>query len=71
MHIEHLYAYVECDTGTPDGWYSNRWTFMVGSNYVFNNAWQGTQLNLYNNPPAGVQCTARGTSADAQWIYSP
>ncbi len=71
MHIEHLYAYAECDTGTPDGWYSNRWTFMVGSNYVFNNAWQGTQLNLYNNPPAGVQCTARGTSADAQWIYSP
>ncbi|HWZ87242.1 MAG TPA: hypothetical protein VNW92_00280, partial [Polyangiaceae bacterium] len=71
-HIEHLLAYVECDTNTSDNWYSNRWTFtMVGSNYVFNNAWQNTQMNLYNNPSAGVQCTSRGTNSDAQWIYTP
>jgi hypothetical protein len=71
-NIEHLYAYVECDTGTADAWMSNRWTFtMVGSSYVFNNAWQNTQMNCYNNPTAGVQCTARGTSSDAQWIYTP
>jgi hypothetical protein len=72
VNVEHLYAYAECNTGTPDGWMSNRWTVtMVGSNYVFSNAWQNTELNCYNNPSAGVQCTERGTSNDAQWIYTP
>jgi len=72
VHIEHLLAYAECDTGTPDTWYSNRWNLsLVGSNDVFSNAWQGTELNCFGNPPAGVQCTERGTNTDAQWIYNP
>jgi hypothetical protein len=72
VHIEHLLAYAECDTSTPDSWYSNRWNVtMAGSNYVFSNAWQNTELNCYGNPPGGVQCTERGTSSDAQWIYTP
>jgi hypothetical protein len=72
VNIEHLYAYAECNTGTPDAWMSNRWTVtMVGSNYVFSSAWQNTELNCYGNPTAGVQCTERGTNNDAQWIYTP
>jgi hypothetical protein len=72
VNIEHLYAYAECNTGTPDAWMSNRWTVtMVGSNYVFSSAWQNTELNCFGNPTAGVQCTERGTANDAQWIYTP
>lgn len=72
VHIEHLLAYAECDTGTADGWFSNRWNVtLVGTNQVFSNAWQGTELNCFGNPAAGVQCTERGTSSDAQWIYKP
>jgi hypothetical protein len=72
VHIEHLLAYAECDTGTPDTWFSNRWSLsLVGTNDVFSNAWQGTELNCFGNPPAGVQCTERGTNTDAQWIYKP
>jgi hypothetical protein len=26
---------------------------------------------VFNNPSAGVQCTARATNTDAQWIYTP
>ncbi|HVY26677.1 MAG TPA: carbohydrate-binding protein [Polyangiaceae bacterium] len=70
-NIEHLYSYIECTTGTPDGWMSNRWTFtMVGSNYVFNNAWQNTQANTGGND-GNVRCTSDGTNSDAQWIYTP
>ena len=51
---------------------AHRWTpTMVGTNYVFSSAWQGTELNCFGNPPAGVQCTERGTNTDAQWIYTP
>jgi hypothetical protein len=72
VDIENLLAYAQCRTGDADAWMSNRWTFtMVGTNYVFNNAWQNTQLNLFNNPAAGVQCTARATNTDAQWVYAP
>ena len=72
VHIEHLLAYAECDTNTSDTWFSNRWTItLVGSNNVFSNAWKGTELNCFGNPPAGVQCTERGTSTDAQWVYTP
>jgi uncharacterized protein YegP (UPF0339 family) len=72
VDVQNLLAYAQCQVGDPDAWFSNRWTFtMVGANYVFNNAWQNTQLNLFNNPAAGVQCTSRGTATDAQWIYTP
>lgn len=72
VHNEHLLAHAECDTGTADSWYSNRWSVtMVGSNHVFSNAWQGAELNCFGNPSAGVQCTERGTNPDAQWIYRP
>jgi hypothetical protein len=44
---------------------------LVGTNQVFSNAWQGTELNCFGNPAPGVQCTERGAASDAQWIYKP